>query len=73
MRRFFIFTASELKGKKKKKEKRIHLLSNVAVTRQNPRDRKVWGQRNREKMSREAQAEGKTVKKKIYQATTYLL
>lgn len=43
------------------------------MTRQNPRDRKVWGQRNREKMSREAQAEGKMVKKKIYQATTYLL
>lgn len=43
------------------------------MTRENLRERKVWGQRNREKMGREAQAEGETLKKKNYQAATYLL
>lgn len=35
------------------------------MTRENLRERKVWGQRNREKMGREAQAEGETLKKKF--------
>lgn len=35
------------------------------MTRENLRERKVWGQRNREKMGREAQAEGETLKKNL--------